>query len=294
MFEGFEHRDIEAKGATIHAALGGDGPPVLLLHGYPQTHVLWRRVAPVLAETFTVVAVDLRGYGASSKPPSDPEYRAYSKRTMALDMVEVMAALGFDEFAVAGHDRGARVAYRMAFDHPRRVARLATLDIMPTYATWQGMQGTGGLRAYHWYFLAQAPDLPERLIGSDPGYFLQWTLHSWLMRKDAIEEEAMTAYEAAFSDPEMIRATCDDYRAGARIDMEIDREDLEAGRKIACPMLVLWGDRDGAMAGDRYLQVWKEWASDVRGHSIPGGHFLPEEAPQETAAALREFLMTRG
>ncbi len=289
MFEGFTARDIEVSETTIHLVTGGSGPPLLLLHGYPQTHVLWRKVGPALADAFTVVAPDLRGYGASGKPLADPARRAYSKRVMAEDMVEVMASLGFDSFCVAGHDRGARVAYRMAFDHPARVERLATLDIMPTYATWQGMRGTGGLGAYHWYFLAQPHDLPERLIGNDPAFFLRWTIESWLWRKDAIEPEALAAYESAFRDPETIRATCDDYRAGATVDVEIDREDHDEARKIRCPALVLWGDRDGALADDRYLQTWQEWAADVRGGAIPGGHFLPEEAPEETVRALREF-----
>jgi haloacetate dehalogenase len=292
MFEGFAARDIEVSETTIHLVTGGSGPPLLLLHGYPQTHVLWRHVGVALANQFTVVAPDLRGYGDSGKPVSDPGHRAYSKRSMARDMVEVMAALGHEQFFVAGHDRGGRVAYRLALDHPERVLKLATLDIMPTYSTWQGMRGTGGVGAYHWYFLAQPYDLPERLIGSDPHFYLQWMLRSWLARKDAIEPEAMAAYEAAFSNPEMIRATCDDYRAGATIDVEIDRDDRELGNTIRCPMLVLWGDRDGAMSDDRYLRTWHDWASEVSGQSIPGGHFLPEEAPEETTAALREFFGT--
>jgi haloacetate dehalogenase len=289
MLEGFTPHDIEVSETTIHAVSGGHGPPLLLLHGYPQTHILWRHVAPALAEHFTVVAADLRGYGQSGKPISDPGHTAYSKRSMARDMIEAMESLGFHQFFVAGHDRGGRVAYRMALDHPGRVLRLATLDIMPTYATWQGMRGTGGLSAFHWYFLAQPHDLPERLIGADPAYYLKWMLQSWLARHDAIEPEAFAAYEAAFTNPDTIRATCDDYRAGATIDVEIDRETLETGKKITCPMLVLWGDRDGALSGDRYLRAWDDWATDTRGHAIPGGHFLPEEAPDETTAALRSF-----
>lgn len=213
---------------------------------------------------------------------------------MAREMVDVMAHLGFDRFYVAGHDRGARVAYRMAFDHPEHIKRLATLDIIPTYATWRLMRGTGGLAAYHWYFLAQPHPLPERLIGGDPGFFLRWTLASWtgggsLPQRDAIEPDALAIYQDAFSDPEVIRATCDDYRAGATIDAEIDQADLDAGRKITCPTLVLWGSRDSAVPDDLYMQTWSEWADDLRGQAIACGHFLPEEAPEETTAAVRQF-----
>lgn len=288
MFDSFAAHDIATTETTIHAVTGGDGPPLLLLHGYPQTHVVWRKVAPGLAERFNVVAPDLRGYGRSGKPPSGDGDQAYSKRTMARDMVEVMAHLGHDRFFVAGHDRGGRVAYRMALDHPERVTRLATLDIMPTYPSWQGLKGTAALSTYHWFFLAQPHPLPERLIGGDPGFFLRWTLRSWLGRHEAIEPDAMEAYEAAFADPDMIRATCDDYRAGATIDVEIDRADVDAGRKIGCPVLVLWG-ADNHVPDDVYLAVWRRWADDVRGQPIPSGHFLPEEAPDETLVALREF-----
>ncbi len=289
MLAGFDHRHVAANGIHIHAAIGGSGPPLLLLHGYPQTHVLWRHVAPRLAEHFTVVAPDLRGYGASDKPAADADGSGYAKRTMAMDMVELMAALGFPAFMLAGHDRGGRVAYRLALDHPDRVLRLATLDIMPTLDTWEGLTGTRGLAAWHWYFLAQPPGVPEPMISADPDAFLGNLLASWLGRKDAIEAEAFTAYAAAFRDPETIRATCDDYRAGATHDIAIDRADREAGRRIRCPLLVLWGERDGPLADDRYVTVWERWADDVRGQPIPGGHFLPEEAPAETTAALLAF-----
>lgn len=293
MFDGFTAQDMAVTGTTIHTLTGGSGPPLLLLHGYPQTHVVWRKVAPALAERFRVVAPDLRGYGRSGKPPSDPGNEAYSKRTMARDMVEIMGALGHDRFFVAGHDRGGRVAYRMALDHPERVERLATLDILPTYATWRAMRGTAGLVAYHWYFLAQPPDLPERLIGSDPTFFLRrslgsWRDGTWQPPPEAIEPAALAAYQDAFGDPEMIRATCDDYRANATIDAELDRQDRDAGRTISCPTLVMWGT-DSDIPSEYYLSTWREWADDVHVHPIACGHFLPEEAPRETAAALRTF-----
>lgn len=298
MFDGFTAQDITVTDTTIHALTGGSGPPVLLLHGYPQTHVSWRKVAPALADRFRLVVPDLRGYGRSGKPPSDPGHLAYAKRTMARDMVEVMGALGYDRFFVAGHDRGGRVAYRMALDHPERVERLATLDILPTYATWRAMRGTAGLVAYHWYFLAQPPDLPERLIRNDPTFFLHrslgsWREGTWQPPPSAIEPAALTAYQHAFEDPDMIRATCEDYRAGATIDAQLDREDRDAGHKIGCPTLVLWG-ADSDIPGDYYLSTWQEWAADVRDQPISCGHFLPEEAPQETAAALRAFFDTAG
>lgn len=287
MFAGFRSQQVSANGIHLHAVIGGEGPPLLLLHGYPQSHVLWRHVAPDLARHFTVVAADLRGYGASDKPSGGAE--AYSKRVMAEDMVELMAALGHERFLLAGHDRGGRVAYRLALDHPDRVIRLATLDIIPTVETWDGFVGTRGLVAWHWYFLAQAEGVPEPMIGADPDRFLRMVLGSWLGRKEAIEAEAFAAYAEAFRDPDTIRASCDDYRAGATLDVRYDRADRDAGRRIRCPMLALWGERDGALADDRYLKVWQRWADDVRGQPIPGGHFLPEEAPAETTAALLDF-----
>ncbi len=289
MIEGFTARKITAGNVSLHTVLGGNGPPLLLMHGYPQTHLLWRHVAPVLAGHFTIVAPDLRGYGESDKPPAGSDFAAYSKRVMAADMVALMTALGFETFAVAGHDRGGRVAYRLALDHPERVTGLATLDIMPTLDTWESLTGTRGLAAWHWYFLAQPPGVPEPMIAADPEAFLERLMGSWLLRRDAIDATTWAAYASAFRDPETIRATCDDYRAGASVDVAIDRADREAGRRIRCPLLALWGDRDGALADDRYLQVWKRWADDARGGPIPGGHFLPEEAPEETSNALLAF-----
>ena len=288
MFEGFTERRIATSGAEIHAVVGGDGPPLALLHGYPQTHVMWHRVVPRLAEAFTVVAPDLRGYGRSSKPPGGEGSANYAKRAMARDVVEVMAALGHDRFLLAGHDRGGRVAYRLALDHPDRVRRLATLDIMPTLEQFERMDRRGALGSFHWFLLAQPSPLPERLIGGDPVSFLHDLLSRWSGAESPFAPEAMADYERSFRDPETVRATCDDYRAGATIDCDLDAADRDAGRRIACPMLALWGDR----GGDRravMMEVWERWATDLRGAAIPCGHFLPEEAPSETAAALLDF-----
>ena len=287
MFEGFAERRIATGGAEIHAVVGGDGPPLALLHGYPQTHVMWHRVAPRLAEAFTVVAPDLRGYGRSSKPPGGEGSVNYAKRAMARDIVEVMAALGHDRFLLAGHDRGGRVAYRLALDHPDRVQRLATLDIMPTIEQFERLDRRGALGSFHWFLLAQPSPLPERLIGGDPLSFLHDMLSRW-SGADAFAPEALADYERSFGDPETVRATCDDYRAGATIDCDLDAADRDAGRRIACPMLALWGDRGGDRRAGM-MEVWGRWATDVRGAAIPCGHFLPEEAPDETAAALLEF-----
>lgn len=269
--------------------VGGDGPPLLLLHGYPQTHVIWHKVAPLLAGGFTVVAPDLRGYGASGKPPSGDNAAAYAKRVMAQDQVEAMAALGFDRFHLAGHDRGGRVAYRLALDHPDRVIRLATLDIVPTLEQFERMGQTGGMGSFHWFFLAQPAPFPERMIGADPDYFARHMLETWCGTPGAFTEEAMAAYLTAFRDPETIRASCDDYRAGFGIDCDIDRADRAAGRRIDCPMLALWGSRGRPHKRDSVLEIWRLWATDVRGKGLDCGHFLPEEAPEETAHELRAF-----
>jgi len=286
MFDGFTAQRIPTSGAEIHALVGGNGAPLLLLHGYPQTHVMWHKVAPHLAQQFTVVAPDLRGYGASSKPPGGDDHGGYSKRTMALDQVEVMRHLGFERFMVAGHDRGARVAYRMAFDHPDRVTKLAVLDVVPTAVMFANVDRNFAMSTFHWFFLAQPFDLPERLIGGDPNYFLRALLTRWSGDATLFAPEAMDAYLAAFRDPAVIHATCEDYRAGATLDVAHDEAD-RGHRRIACPVLALWGGARPARFDN--LAVWREWADDVRGGPIPSGHFLAEEAPDETHAALRDF-----
>jgi haloacetate dehalogenase len=267
----------------------GDGFPLLLLHGYPQTHVTWHRIAPRLAEEFTVVAPDLRGYGDSSKLESDPDHYTYSKRAMARDLIEAMDTLGFKEFFVAGHDRGGRVAHRMALDHPDRVKKLAVLDIAPTYMMYMTTDKALATAYYHWFFLIQPYDLPERLIGSQPEYYLRRCLASWSADATAFTPEAMAEYIRCFSNPATIHASCEEYRASASIDLQHDEADLD--QKISCPLLALWGKQ--GVVGRKYdvLKTWSERANHVDGKAIPGGHFLPEEAPEETYEALREFLL---
>ncbi len=287
MLEGFERRRIETSGASINVLLGGDGPPVLLLHGYPQTHVMWHKVAARLAHDFTVVAADLRGYGDSSKPESAPDHSTYSKRELAQDAVEVMAALGFERFAVVGHDRGARVAYRTALDHPERVTKLAVLDIVPTHFVYANVNRLVATAYYHWFMLIQPPPLPERLIGADPEFFLRTSIERWSGgNMAAFDDEAMTEYARCFSNPATVHATCEDYRAGASVDFEHDAADY-GKRKIACPTLALYSRRLEAF---RPLDVWREWAEEVSGAALDCGHFLPEEAPEETHERLRALL----
>jgi len=288
MLEGFETRRIETSGATINVKTAGSGPPVLLLHGYPQTHLIWHEIAPRLTQTHTVIMTDLRGYGDSEKPASDQAHAAYSKRAMAADQVEVMAALGFDRFAVVGHDRGARVSHRMARDHAGRVEKLAVLDIAPTAFMYQATDMAFATAYYHWFFLIQPYDLPERMIGADPAFYLDWILDNWCKTPGAIRPGARDEYLRCFADPVAIHASCEDYRAAATVDLEHDAAD--SGSKIAMPLLALWG-RDGVVARSYdVLATWREVAENVSGHAVPGGHFVPEEAPAETLAALDDFL----
>ena len=289
-FPGFEQRRIATPEAAIYARVGGSGPPLVCLHGFPQTHAAWRHVAPLLATRFTVVVPDLRGYGASEAVVSDATHAAYSKRAMARDVIALMAALGHERFRIAGHDRGGRVAYRLALDAPQRVVALATLDIVPTLDTWEALDYRAAQRTYHWNFLAQAEPLPERLIAADPDFYLDWTIRSWLGARGAIEPEAMEAYRSAFRRPEAIHAACEDYRAGFGVDVENDRADRQAGRRISCPVLALWGSGPTTRsAGFDALGIWRSWAADVRGEAFPCGHFLMEELPERTAAALLDF-----
>lgn len=287
MFDGFAQTAIDTGEVTLHVRHGGAGPPLLLIHGYPQTHVMWHKVAPRLAERFTVVAPDLRGYGDSAKPPGDPEHATYSKRAMAADMAALMTTLGFERFAVAGHDRGGRVTHRLCLDHPTRVTRAAVLDIAPTYTMFMTADKAFGDAYYHWFFLSQPFDLPERLIGAEPAYYLRKKLAQWGRDPSAFTEAALAEYIRCFSDPATIHASCEDYRAAASIDLVHDEADL--GRTIACPLLVLWGGKGFVARRYDVLATWRERADDVRGWPLPCGHFLPEEAPDETYAALAEF-----
>lgn len=287
LFDGFVLERIDTGEATIRVRHGGSGPPLLLLHGHPQTHVMWHLVAPRLAEEFTVVAMDLRGYGESSKPPTTPDHEPYSKRAMARDAVAVMQQLGHQRFDVAGHDRGGRVAYRLALDRPECVRRLATLDIIPTGEHFRRADMRFGLGYWHWFFLAQPYPLPEKLIGADPDWFFQGRPN----RPALFAPEAEADYLRCFRNPETIHAACEDYRAGATYDFALDEAD-RGTKRIAAPLLALWAGRGVVGTWYDVLGVWRDWAGDVRGHAIDAGHFMAEEAPDETYAALRAFFVS--
>jgi haloacetate dehalogenase len=291
MLDGFSyHRIAVAAGsAEINVAVGGSGPPLLLLHGFPQTHLAWRAVASRLASRYSLVVPDLRGYGDSRGPRPDPDHHGYSKRAMAGDMIELMAVLGHERFFLAGHDRGARVAHRLALDHPAGVRRLALLDILPTLAVWEAMDWTSALSTYHWLLLAQPAPMPERLIGRDPDFYLHHLLDRWAGNKALLDQEAVEAYTAAFRRPSVIEAACEDYRAAASVDVEHDRADREAGRRIGCPTLLLWGRRYLHAPSGTPLSVWQDYADNVCDQAFDCGHFLAEEQPGGTAAALAAF-----
>ncbi len=281
---------VVGDGIRIFTQIGGSGPPLLLLHGFPQTHACWHRIAPALAERFTVVATDLRGYGASSKPKTDPEHAAYSKRAMAADQVGVMNALGFERFHLAGHDRGGRVAHRLALDCPDSVARLAVLDIAPTAAMYAETNKEFAEAYYHWFFLTQPFDLPERLIAGEAEYYLRAKLQSWSKLPGAFTEEAIRAYVDAFTSPGAIHAACEDYRASATIDLRHDEADTNAERRLSQPLLVLWGGRGVVGCQFDVMVLWKERSdAGVIGQALDCGHFLPEEMPDATRDALIRF-----
>ncbi len=287
MFKNFSSFNIDGDGATIHGVTGGQGPALLLLHGYPQTHVLWHKVAPKLAEHFTVVAADLRGYGRSSKPPTVTDHATYSKRAMAGDMVKVMQELGFERFFVGAHDRGARVGHRMALDWPERVARLAVLDIAPTREMYANTS-EGFARAYwHWFFLIQKSPFPEQMIEADTRAFWLKKCGSGSAGLTPFSDDALNAYLEAFSDPEVVRASCEDYRAAAAID--IAHDDADGERKVTCPLLALWAETGAIEAHFDCLALWRQRAGDVRGLALPGGHYLAEELPDQVAQNFIDF-----
>ncbi len=292
MFEGFKQQIFSQQDLAINYLIAGQGPPLLLLHGYPQTHVMWHKIAPQMTEQFTVVLSDLRGYGDSSKPATRADHSPYSKRNMANDQVALMRSLGFSSFNVAGHDRGGRVAHRMALDHPAAVQKLAVLDIAPTYTMYKSADMEFAKAYYHWFFLIQAHDLPERMIAADPAYFLHQKLGQWGLDSGAFTADALAEYLRCLT-PEMIHASCEDYRAAASIDLEHDQLDIDQNNKIQCPVLALWGK--GAFVGRKYniLEEWKKWAELVSGFALPCGHYLAEEAPAETAEALVQFFSER-
>jgi haloacetate dehalogenase len=292
-FEEFETATIASEETTIFTRRCGSGPAVLLLHGFPETHLMWRSVAPLLARHFTVVCADLRGYGRSGCPPSRPDHAPYTKRAMAADMVAVMGRLGFPRFSVAGHDRGGRVAYRLALDHPESVERLAVLDVLPVAEVWERADKRFATGYWPWSLLAQPEPLPERLLSAAPDAVVDNALSGWGSSADAFSAAVRAEYVAALRDGEHLHAICEEYRAAATLDHDHDLADRLAGHRIACPVLALWSAH-GALntwyeeAGGP-LGLWRAWASDVDGAAVSGGHFFPEELPQQTAEALGSF-----
>jgi haloacetate dehalogenase len=286
----FEYRRFDVGGVTINCAIAGSGSPVLLLHGYPQNHLMWRDVAPALAEDHTVVVADLRGYGDSDKPAPDAAGQAYAKRSMAADQVGLMRQLGFGRFQLVGHDRGARVSHRLVLDYPEAVTRLAVLDIVPTRHVLHNVTREMAGAYYHWFFLPAGNGVPERMIGADPGFWVRSIVSSLLGQGASIDPAVMEDYIRCFADPRTIAGSCADYRSAASIDLVHDDETFAAGQRVECPALVLWGAQ--AFVGRYYepLSIWREYATDVRGEALPTGHFLPEEAPSLVIAALRAFL----
>jgi haloacetate dehalogenase len=296
VLDGFRTLDVpvrtDAGEVVVHAAVGGDGPPVLLLHGFPQTHVMWHRIAPALAETHTVVAADLRGYGDTSRPAAGDDHAGYSFRAMAADQRALMAELGHDRFAVVGHDRGARVAHRLALDASDAVTRVALLDILPTAHVYDSVDRRLATAYYHWFFFIQPAPLPERLIAGDPIGYLHALLGGWGGSGLSFYDPAAVAeYERVFADADARHAMLEDYRAGASVDYEQDSADAAAGHRVGAPTLVLWGARSVVGRGpDAPVDVWRRRARDVSGCALDAGHFLAEERPEETLAALRDFL----
>jgi haloacetate dehalogenase len=291
LFPGFTDERVRVGDVSLRVRRGGSGPPLLLLHGYPQTHAIWHRVAPGLASRFTVVLSDLRGYGDSDKPASAPDHAPYAKRAMAADQLGLMRALGFERFAVVGHDRGGRVGHRLALDAPQAVSRLAVLDIAPTLAMYEQTTMEFARAYYHWFFLIQPEPLPERLIGSAPELFLREKLRGWSQGRWPFDEAAVDEYVRCFREPAAIHASCEDYRAAATIDLEHDRADRDGGRRLHCPVLALWGERGTVHRLFRPLDEWRRVSEcPVEGRAMASGHYLPEEVPEELSAALLRFL----
>jgi haloacetate dehalogenase len=290
MFEGFSDASANVDGIRIHAVKGGSGPALLLLHGHPQTHAIWHKVAPALAEHFTVIAADLRGYGDSGKPQGSAGHANYSKRRMALDQVELMRSHGFDSFAVIGHDRGGRVAARMALDHPEAVTRLITLDVAPTLAMYEQTSFEFARAYWHWFFLVRPAPFPETLIRADPDLYLKQTMGARSAGLAPFTAEAYAEYLRCLSDPATAHGICEDYRASITIDLEHDRADLAAGTRIVCPFLALWGAQ--GVVGQCFdpLAEWRNWSADVSGEALPCGHYIAEEAPAQFLERALQFL----
>jgi haloacetate dehalogenase len=295
----FEASIVDAGETAIHVQRGGSGPAVLLLHGFPETLAMWREIASVLAQRFSVVCADLRGYGASGCPPSAADHAPYSKRALARDMVSVMTQLGWERFSIAGHDRGGRVGYRVALDAPDRVERLAVLDVVPIDTAWDRADDRLALGFWPWSFLAQPEPLPERLVGAAPEAVIDSTLSmEWGTPAETFDEDRRAEYLAQLKDSDHVHAICEEYRAAASIDREHDRADRAAGRRISCPVLVLWS-ATGPLASwyiddGGPLELWRELAPNVTGHPVDGGHFFPEEQPHDTARELAAFFSAEG
>ncbi|WP_323796083.1 alpha/beta hydrolase [Nisaea sp.] len=295
MLEGFKTERVATSGTEIFVRSAGKGDPVLLIHGFPQTGDCWHKIAPALAEKFTVIVPDLRGYGASGKPAPSPDHSAHSKREMARDLVEVMAALGYERFAVVGHDRGARVGFRLCMDHPEQATRFCSLDVIPTLNMWEKLDLAGAVGGFHWSYLAQPAPVPETMIGNDPDFFYSYLMRKWAAPDFTFQKDAMAAYLKAMRDPAAIEGTCEDYRAGATIDVAHDRADRQEGRTLSCPLLFMFGavrgfGGPGGTADP--LGTWREWSSStVEGGPAPCGHFLPEEAPEIVLKQLLPFLL---
>jgi len=289
LFPGFRTFDIDAGGLSIHGIIGGSGPPVLLLHGYPQTHAIWHLIAPELAKRFTVIATDLTGYGDSAKPETDAQHSPYRKGTMARDQVRAMAALGFERFHLVGHDRGGRVAHRLALDFPDAVQTLTVLDIAPTLHMYRNATDAFARAYWHWYFLIKPAPVPERMIGADPSFFIRQHMSRGQQGIDLFHPVAFAEYERSFAMPATIHAACEDYRASATVDMEQDAADL-GKLKIRAPLLALWGSHGAVGPNFDVLESWREWADDVRGEAIASGHYIPEEAPEALLRWLERHL----
>lgn len=291
MFDGFEEHLVPTARGQVYTRVGGDGPPLLLLHGYPQTHLAWHAAAPLLTASFRVVVVDLPGYGRSFRPAPSADHRPHSKRVLADDLVQVMRALGHERFAVAGHDRGGRIGYRMALDAPERVSALAVLDVVPTGDVWARADADLALLYWHWSFLAQPAPLPERLIGADPDAFFDFHVRALGMggRADRYPPEMLDAYRAVLDDPAVVEAICEDYRAGAGVDRQDD--DADAGRRIACPVLALWsaGGALPRLYGD-VLDVWRPWTTDLTGEGLDTSHFLVDDDPEGVARRIADLV----
>ena len=288
MFEKFTPTRIQTQSAEIFVRHAGAGKPLVLLHGFPQTSAMWHKVAPILAEEFCVVCPDLRGYGQSSKPETDAAHLPYSKRAMAQDIIDVMRLLGFERFSVAGHDRGARVAHRLALDHAKQVEKVCVMDIVPTLHMFDHTDQAFATGYYHWFFLIQGKGLPERMIAADPEYYLRMKLGQWSAPGAKFDPTAVAEYIRCYSNPETIHASCEDYRAAASIDLEHDREDR--AKRIESPVLALWGNKGFVHRTYNVAEVWRDYARDVDGWPLSSGHFLPEEDPEGVISALQRFL----